>query len=207
MKRTLLATRTALAVMAAAAITVAAVLASPSADAGDRWRLDFEAGDLAAIVAGGSPHYYMQYTVTNGTDAARKPRIRLEVQTETGKSHGDHYDGATSRAVAKRAGKASLDSTLRIRRRDLDAGASAGALAHFGRIDPNADKFEVRVYGLWDPVYRDRRGIAWSERRVLVLKYARTGDEYRRHEDPIRFVGKSEEVEGEPVKLHGGPAE
>lgn len=196
-----------LAVASVAALAAAAFVVYPSADAAGRWRLDFEPGDMKVVVAGGGPHYYLRYEVKNGTDAARTPRIRLALQTETGKTHGDHYDGAAFRAVAKRAHKTSIDSTLRLRSSELEAGASGDAMAQFGRIDPNADNFEVRVYGLWDPIVRDRRGVVWSERRVLVLKYARTGDEYRRHEDPIRFVGKSQEVEGEPVKLHGGPAE
>ena len=74
-------------------------------------------------------------------------------------------------------------------------------LAHFGRIDPNADELEVRVYGLFDPVWRDRKGNVFSERRVLVLKYRRYGDEYNRPDDAISLVSTSQEVEGEPVLL------
>ena len=196
-----------IAAVSVVAVAATAFVAYPQADAAARWRLDFEPGELKVIVAGGSPHYYLPYTVKNGTDAARAPRIRLALETETGKTHGDHFDGATFKAVARKTHVDSIDSTLRLRTKELGAGASGSAMAQFGRIDPNADNFEVRVYGLWDAIVRDRRGVVWSERRVLVLKYARTGDEYRRHEDPIRFVSKSQEVEGERVKLHGGPAE
>ena len=59
-------------------------------------------------------------------------------------------------------------------------------------------------YARLDPVVRDKRGTVWKERRVLVLKYRRYGDEYNRPSDPISFVSRSEEVEGEPVKLYGG---
>ena len=192
---------------AAAAALVAAVSAvslGPATDARaeGRWRFTFERGDFGALVAGGGPHYYLRYKVKNTTGEDRKPRIRLEVQTDTGRSHGDHYDGPTYRAVAKKAGKTRIDSTLRMRVRDLPDGETAEAMAQFGRIDPNSDKFEVRVYGLWDPIVRDREGVVWSERRVLVLKYERSGDEYGRWADPIRFVSKKEEVEGKPVKLY-----
>ena len=79
-------------------------------------------------------------------------------------------------------------STAKIRAAELAAGASVDGLANFGRIDPNADDLEVRVYGLFDPVWRDRKGNVYSERRVLVLTYGRQGDEYNRQDDPITLV-------------------
>ena len=59
----------------------------------------------------------------------------------------------------------------------------------------------MRVYGLYDPVTRDRKGNVFAENRVLVLNFRRYGDEYSRHEDAITLVSTDEELEGEPVLL------
>ena len=52
-----------------------------------------------------------------------------------------------------------------------------------------------------DPVTRDRKGNVFSENRVLVLNYRRYGDEYHRHDDAIKLVSTSEELEGEAVLI------
>jgi hypothetical protein len=82
------------------------------------------------------------------------------------------------------------------------AGASVQCVANFGSLDPNADEFDVRVYGLWDPVVRTRQGRVYKESRILVMHFTRKGDEYGRNEDRIRLDDKREEVEGELVELY-----
>jgi hypothetical protein len=187
---------------AAVAGLVAGVFsASPSADAGGIRLLNFEAGEFSNVVAGGNAHYYLTYSLTNPREEATQPKLRIELRTDTDKTYGDHFDARTSTAVAEETGNDDLKPASKIRAESLDGGASVEGLAHFGRIDPNADGLEVRVYGLFDPIWRDRKGNIFSERRVLVLDYKRQGDEYNRQDDAIRLVSSSQETEGEAVLL------
>lgn len=181
------------------------------AEAAGRWRLDFDAGNFAHAVIksvdGSTAHYYLTYSVTNGTDEARDARLRVELRTDTEKVYADRYDTAVAEKAKKKHKMDSLSSTFGLRSEALESGASKDAIAVFGQLDPNADELEVRVYGLWDPIYRDLKGRTWSERRVLVLKYERPGDEYGRASDTVRFVSSKQEVEGEPVLLKKVDAE
>ncbi len=190
-----------IAAAAVAGLVAGAVSAMPAADAAGIRLLNFQAGEFTNVIAGGSAHYYLTYTLSNSRDEASRPKLRLELRTDTDKTYGDHFDARTYAAVAKAARRESYPSSAKIRSADLAAGASIEGLAHFGRIDPNADALEVRVYGLFDPVWRDRKGNIFSERRVLVLQFKRQGDEYNRQDDPIALVSSSQEVEGEPVLL------
>lgn len=195
------------AAIVASAALIATDSAAHSACAGGRELVKFSKGSVQAVFAGssgkGATNYVLDYKLTNAVSDAVKPGIRLELRTETGKTFGDVYDTATWRAAKAALGrKDDPSSAASIRGADLAAGASVDGLANFGAIDGNADKFDVRVYGLWDPVYRDRQGRTWSETRVLVLSYSRSGDEYDRQLDPIRLESSKEELEGEPVQLH-----
>jgi len=105
-------------------------------------------------------------------------------------------------AAARSLRNESLSSTATLRGTPIASKATAHGVANFGRIDPNADELTVRVHGLWDPVVRTRQGKVFRENRVLVLQFARRGDEYERPMDPIRFVSKKEVVEGDPVELY-----
>lgn len=187
---------------AACALALALAAALPSqAVAGGRRLMRFEAGTLQPVIAGAktkkSTSYVLDYSVSNESGGAARPNVRLEVQTlDTRRTHGDAYDAAVFAAVG---GGTAPSSTAQLRAAEMAAGAKASGLANFGAIDPNSDSFQVRVYGLFDPVYRDREGRVWSERRVLVLSYERTGDEFDRHLDEIRLTGTKEVVDGEPV--------
>lgn len=183
----------------AAALAIAAALPS-AADAGGRRLTGFEAGAFQPVLAGAklakSTSYVLDYKITNEGSGAARPALRLEVQTlDTKRTHGDAYDAAVFAAVG---GGTAPSSTAQLRSAELAAGKTASGLANFGALDPNSDSFQVRVYGLFDPVYRDRQGRVWSERRVLVLSYERSGDEFDRHLDPITLTGTKEELEGEP---------
>lgn len=184
---------------------LAAGLAGGSADAAGRWRLDFEPGDFSTTVVGsgttGRVQYYLPYTVTNGSEDGRAPALRLEVRTERKTTHGDYYDARAFASIAKSMKRESVSSTADLRKSELGAGDSASAVAHFGSMDDNSDELAVHVNGLWDPVVRDLDGKLWNEKRVLVLKYRRYGDEYRRYEDPIQLVSRTAIVEEEPGEI------
>ncbi|MCE9636941.1 MAG: hypothetical protein K8T90_14650 [Planctomycetes bacterium] len=208
MKKNFLLGAAGVAIVASAAL-IASDSATDSATAGGRELVKFVKGSVQPVFAGslgkGATNYVLDYKVTNAVSDAVKPGIRLELRTETGKTFGDVYDAATWRAAKDALGsKTELSSAASIRGADLASGASVDGLANFGAIDPNADKFDVRVYGLWDPVFRDRQGRTWMETRVLVLSYSRSGDEYDRQLDPIRLESSKEEIEGEVVQLHTG---
>ena len=192
---------------AAAAVLVlaaGAVLAVPNADAKGLRLFDFKPGEFANVVTGGSARYHLAYTLTNAGEEARKPAVRVELRTETDKTYGDHFDAAAAKLAADAAGRETpYQSSAQIRRSDLEGGASIDRLEQIGRIDPNADEHEVSVYVLSDPIERTTKGV-FSERRVLVLKFSRAGDEYDRQDDPIRLVSSKEELEGEPTLIHGG---
>lgn len=191
-----------IAAAAVAGLVAGVVSAAPSADAGGIRLLNFQPGELTSTITAGASHYYLTYSLANPADEARRPRLRIELRTETEKTYGDHYDARVFEAAAKDQDKeGGYTSSASLRSEDLAAGASADGLANFGRIDPNADELTVRVYGLFDPIWRDKKGNVYSERRVLVLKYRRYGDEYSRHLDRITLQSTTEEVEGEPVLL------
>lgn len=196
---------------AAAALVLGAALAvGPSADAGGRRLLRFEAGTFQSVVSGTgarkATNYVLDYKLTNTTDGAVRPRIRLEVRTDTGKVHGDAHDPAASAAAAKALRlKAAPSSTAQLRTADVDSGATASGLACFGTVDPHARVLEVRVYGLNDRVYRDLQGRVWAENRVLVLTYDRPGDEFDRQLDPVTLRSVKEIVDGDPVHLNPKP--
>jgi hypothetical protein len=203
LRRTLVSTF-ALAIGAAALLATGA-LGPADAEAGARWKLDFKPGTFANVVAGSGKtkraKYYLPYTVTNNSGEARDVRLRLECKTETGKTNGDHHDASVFDALKKEWKKTEILSTSELRKSKLENEESFEAVAHFGSLDPAADELTVRVYGLWDPVVRDRKGRLWTEKRVLVLKFSRPGDEFRRHEDKITLVSTTEEVEGEVVEI------
>jgi hypothetical protein len=184
-----------------AGLVAGAVSAVPQADAAGIRLLNFKAGEFTNVVAGGGSHYYLTYTLENARDDATKPKLRVELRTDTDRTYGDHFDARVFEAAAEAHDHDGYSSAAKIRSADLGAGASVDGLANFGRIDPNADDLEVRVYGLFDPVWRDRKGKVFSERRVLVLKYKRQGDEYNRQDDPISLVSTTQEVEGDPQEL------
>lgn len=187
----------------AAAVAACGLFATEPADAAGRWRLDFTPGDMGNVIVGGRAHYYMTYSLANASGTDRTPALRLALETETGKTYRDAYDYAVFKAAARKLRVKGLNSTNSIRRNKLGDGASTDGMANFGHVDPNADELTVKVYGLWDPVVRDKKGRVWSERRVLVCKYRRAGDEYDRPSDPITLQKTSQMVEGEPRKLYG----
>lgn len=199
--------------LAGAAVAVAVAVGSAvleggrAAVAGGHRLVDLARGTLQPVFASGptgrgATSYVLDYKVSNAVGKPVRPTLRFELRTDTNKTHGDSYDAHTFRAATKLLGrKEEPASTASIRASELAAGASVDGLANFGAVDPNADDLEVRVYGLWDPVYRDRWGRTWSEKRVLVLKYERKGDEYDRHYDAIRLVSAQEVLEGDPVQL------
>ena len=197
-----------LGVVGAAALAASvAAFAPDAAVAGGSRLLKFETGTMQPVFAStggkGATNYVLDYKASNAAGKDIRPGLRLELRTETSKTYGDAYDAATSKAAAKALGrKDELSSTAAIRGADLASGSSADGLADFGAIDPNADTFQVRVYGLFDPVYRDKQGRTWVENRVVVLSYSRSGDEYDRQLDPIRLDSTKEELEGDPVQLH-----
>lgn len=195
------------AILLGAAAALCAVSAGDGpAEAAGLQLFKFDAGTFQPCFAGGptgkgQTNYVLDYTLSAATKSARKPGVRLELRTETKKTFGDVYDAATWKAATKLLGRTSEPkSTSALRTTELEG--KAEALANFGAIDPNADEFEVRVYGLWDPVWRDRLGRTWSENRVLVLSYRRWGDEYDRQMDAVRLVDTKQELEGEVVQLH-----
>ena len=198
-------------VPAAMVAACAAYLGAPAADAGGgRARLDFAPGEMTVAITGqgrDAASYYLPYTLKNPMDEGRTPRLHIEVKTETGKTFGDHPDAKVVAAAAKALKVPDLKATADLRKQDLAAGASAQAVANFGNIDPNADEITVRVYGLWDPIVRTRQGKVFKETRVLVLQFARHGDEYDRPMDPIQMTSKKEEVEGDVVELYTTTAE
>jgi hypothetical protein len=190
---------------AAALVAGAALVLAPRADAAGRARLVLAPGDMDVAVTSigkDAASFYLPYTLTNPMDEARTPRLRFEVRTETGKTTGESYDAKVTAAAERALGKKGLKSTTALRDQELAAGASVEALANFGPIDPNADDISVRVYGLWDPIVRTKQGKVLRETRVLVLDFARRGDEYGRPEDPITLESQKEEIEGEVVELY-----
>jgi hypothetical protein len=199
--------RSAVALAALAAGALLAATAGASAEAQGRAHFAFEPGRMENAVVGvegaRSTRYFLPYKVTNAAGDARRPDVRLELRTDTGKTYDDRYDPWVFRAAKERMRRAEpFQSSAALRQTEVEPGKGGEALANFGAIDPHADVLEVWVHGLWDPVVRDRRGVVRTERRVLVLTFDRPGDEYHRHLDPVRLRSRREVLESEPVELH-----
>jgi hypothetical protein len=178
----------------AAAAVLAAVLSAVGgasvalADAlpGLRWQLGFKnetptwvripgAGDKTTIA------WYMSYTVENKTGAARKPAIRAELRTDTGKTFIDGGDPLVIAAVKKALDVKEISTASDLHKGIAD-GAKASCVATFGDVDKYAKKIELRVYGLMDPVTMVK-GKEVFEVKYWSVKYERKGDEFGRTED------------------------
>lgn len=193
----------------AAALLGAVLLLAPtveSVSAGALRKFDLRPqgmDDVIAMVGGkGEARYYLKYRLANVSGEEQTPRIKVVLTTDTGKRYVDHFDAAVMKSLKAHDGSGQAPATAAaLRKEAMPADGHSEGVAVFGAIDPNADDLQVRVYGLWDPIIRDRKGRKYIERRVLVLDYARSGDEYERHLDPIRLVDSSVDVEGAPVEI------
>ena len=193
----------------ATALVAAAALIAPSMETalgGAMRKFRLTPGEMDDVIAmhgdQGEARYYLKYRLSNASGAEETPRIKLVLTTDTGKRYVDYRDAAVMKALkASSASKQAPATASSLRKAAMAADGEADAVAVFGAIDPNADELQVRVYGLWQPIIRDRKGRKFLERRVLVLDYSRSGDEYNRHDDPIKLVKSSEEVEGDPVEI------
>ena len=187
--------RSALFGLAAAALLSAASVAAAE---GLRWQLGFrhatptwikvqDAGESSTV------RWYMTYTVENRTGEARKPVIRAEIRTDTGKTFGDTGDPRTIAAFKKAANLDEVATFLDLRK-GIEDGKAVKCIATFGRVDDYATKLELRVYGLEDPVTMVK-GKQVFEVRYWSVQYERKGDEFRRTEDPWKTVSSGWVVE------------
>jgi len=203
MNRKLLVATIAAALLGGGAAALTAV--SSARAAGGRPHLEFAPGEMSVAITGhgrDAASYYLPYALKNPMDEAIAPRIYIEARTETNKTYADRPDHKVVAAAEKALKTKDLKTTIEVREQELAAGGSVQAIADFGNIDPNADDITVRVYGLWDPIVRTSNGKVFSEKRVLVLRFGRQGDEYDRPMDPIKLKSSKEEVEGDPVELY-----
>jgi hypothetical protein len=180
--------RSAILGLAAAGLLAAAVSAGPaSADAaGLRWELGIrtetptwvrvpEAEGRTRLV------WTMFYTVENKTGETRKPAVRAEIRTDTGKKFPDTNDALAVLAVKKKHQLDSLPTAVDLLK-GIEDGKSMRCLATFGAVDDRAKKLELRIYGLHDPIHAVK-GKQVHEIRYWCVKYERKGDEFGRSED------------------------
>ena len=86
---------------AAAVVGLIAVAATsaPSADAAGLRLMNFNPGSFDNVIHNGSAQYYLTYSLENAREEAARPKLRIELRTETDKTYGDSF----SAAVAERA--------------------------------------------------------------------------------------------------------
>ncbi len=194
--------RTAIAGLAAGTILG---LAAVAVAGGLRWELGFKLQTPAWVKVRVSEEktavaWYMLYEIENRTGEARKPVLRTEIRTDTGKTFGDTCDPMAIAAV-KKAKEIKEIGTASDLRAGIDDGRKVSCIATFGEVDPYAKKLEVRMYGLCDPITQVK-GKEVYEIRYWQVKYERKGDEFGRTEDAWKQVSAGWVTE-EPKKEGG----
>lgn len=190
------------------AFAAAAVLAAASLAVADgpglRWELGFKHDTPSWVKIEGTGgksavKWYMTYRVENATGAARKPAVRAVLLADTVRNNEfpDTGDAATVKAVKEKTGAKEL-STAADLRAGIEDGKTVSCVATFGGLNDEAKKFELRVYGLMDPVTQVK-GKEVFEVKYWSAKYERKGDEFQRTEDPWKLVSSGWVTE-EPKK-------
>jgi putative hemolysin len=124
---------------------------------------------------------YLKYTVHNASGDARKPNVRIEFHTDSGKVYRDGGDPRVVSAASKTLKISDLKTAWDLRT-GIANDAKVNCIASFGEIDVMAKTGELRVYGLQDPI-DVVDGKKFQDIRYWSVKYTRTGDEFRRTED------------------------
>ncbi len=173
-----------------AATTVVAAASIAAADV-VRWSLKLEHGApewvrISAGTDGTRVAWYMSYSLSNASGAARKPMVRVELRTDTDKVYGDNGDARVVAAVKKATGDKSLVTAFDVAR-GIGDGDTVKCVASFGEVDNMAHAAELRVYGLMDAI-DTVAGKKYREVRYWRVKYQRKGDEFRRTEDKWKAV-------------------
>jgi hypothetical protein len=131
----------------------AAAPAAPAApSAGARWTLKMEHGPLKWVHVeerAGVPtsYYYMVLKVTNPTDLPRPWNPRVEAVTDTHKTVGA-VGNELGLAAVRQAEHDDALACIETTSGKIQPGETKTVAAIFGPLDPNADRIEVRIYGL-----------------------------------------------------------
>ncbi|MEN8148825.1 MAG: hypothetical protein ABFS86_03320 [Planctomycetota bacterium] len=189
------------------------VLLMATASAGDeaeykRWKLDIEYATpdwIALTDALGDPYvvYYQTVKLTNNTDADVPLKVKLVGKTEQDKTYRGTIDPIAMKALQKKK-KKKYKSATEIFKGKLASKESLDAVVFYGKTDPEWDKLTVRITGLVDPIDKVD-GKLFYEKKVLVLTYARPGDEFERTKDDITFKGSKWELVGERKEIPQKP--
>jgi hypothetical protein len=171
---------------AVAGLAAGVLLGAAAVAGGLRWELGFKCETPTWVKVTGtgekaSIEWYMLYDVENKTGETRKPALRAEIRTDTGKTFADTVDPLTIAAVKKKGDEKELSTSADLRN-GIDDGKKLRCIATFGHVDDYAKKLELRVYGLCDPVTQVK-GKEVYEVRYWQVKYERKGDEFNRTED------------------------
>lgn len=175
-----------------------------------RWKLDFEYNKPANVVlksATGDVHvvWYMTYKVTNNTDKAIPLNLAITAETDTDKTYRDSIEPLAQRRLEKQTGK-KFKNAFDMCCGEIEAGKSIDAVAFFGEVDPSWDWLTVRVSGLVETIDKVE-GKLYFEKKILVTKWYRPGDEFGSVDDEIKLKSEKWEIEGERQEIPQQPKE
>lgn len=197
-----------IALLSAAVISLASMqpgAAQPNAvPANDvRWALEAQVVGVGTVTTRGNEgpgtYLYMvvDFTNKNGRDVPLKPSIQVDTDVR-GRSYRASFDATVKKAVEKSRNE-ELKSWNEVRG-TIGDGKTVRCIATFGRIDPQVDRFFAHMQGLKDRVFEDNYK-TWVEDLALTLEYRRTGDEFYRQFDLLKFVRRSWTTEKDRKEL------
>lgn len=168
-------------------LTFCGCLLAESANAADRWKLDFKPVKLDRIsIKTGvkwKAYWYLIYQVTNNGEETAPLRLSIKAESDVaGKTYLQGYYQRVEQAIERKEGKNFLN--IRDMRGEIEPGETKEAVAIFGSVSEATDKLLVRILGLWDRISPEGQKV-FIEDRMLVLTYYRPGDEYFPQYDKI----------------------
>jgi len=173
-----------------------------------RWKLDIEYAtpdwvSLTDALGNSYVVWYQTVKLTNNTDDAIPLKVKMVGKTDSKKTYRGTIDPIAKKALEKKTGK-KYKSATGIFKGKLASKKSLDAVVFYGKMDAEWDKLVVRVSGLVDPIDKVD-GKIFFEKKLLVLTYARPGDEFERTKDEVKFKGSKWELEGERKEVPQTP--
>ena len=177
---------------------------------GGYWMLDFKLEALRTITPAKGPkkgrvYWYMLYTLENNTGKDREYFLSIHAGSENKKTYSDIFQPSVEVAIERKVGKrlwGQVDKFKILSKRHpedekynyvtIKAGEKLSCVAVFNRLDPNANRFAIEVYGLSNDLEETKAedGSVLVKERVRVLRFKRLGDEYEIDQDAFRPVDR-----------------
>ena len=143
--------------------------------------------------------------ITNNTDGEVPLNLAITASTDTDKTYRDSIAPLAQKKLEKKTGK-KFKNSVDMSTGKIGPGESIDAVAFFGNIDPSWDWLTVKVAGLVETIDKVD-GKLFYEKKVLLTKWYRPGDEFASVDDEIFPKGREWQIEGERKEIEQQPKE